>query len=362
MADLGARVGVQSGPRRRRWRRWTAVIAACLAVVLILAYAGVTYAVYDGLSNAKGGCWKEAEANTPEHFTVDAKWGAGLAATYSMPKPQDVVFHSRDSAISGTDLAAWWMPADGKAVAAAPAVVVVHGVMSCRREASILLAAGMLHRNGYSVFIMDMRNHGDSGFSPDHRIAAGSVEYLDVLGGWDWVRAQGVPAARIGIIGFSFGSSVVLAAGGEEPAVQAVWADSSFTTMSRGMANFLHDQLEQKDLPLALLARVSDTLMPGIVLWGQTSGVDFLRFDPITEIAKYSGRYLAFAHGADDPVLPAAMAAENHAAAVAAGVHVADTFIVPGARHTEAIYVDPAGYEARLTAFFGKALGTAAAN
>ncbi len=341
------------GRPRRRWRRWLAVVAAILAVVLALSYAGVSYAVYDGLATAKGGCWPSAASNTPDHFTLDAKWDAGLAARYRMPTFQDVVFRSRDPSIASVDLAAWWVPADGASAASAPAVVVVHGIMSCRREASVLLAAGMLHQHGYSVFIMDMRNHGDSGFSPDRQIAGGSVEYLDVLGGWDWVREQGVPADRIGIVGFSLGSAVVLTAGGEEPSVRAVWADSSFTKMDRALALFLKDQLRQQSSPLAL---ASDTLVPGAVLWGRSRGVDFLKFNPIDEVAKYQGRHLAFVHGAEDAVLPASMSAENHDAAVAAGAHAADVFVVPGAGHTEAVYADPSGYEARLTAFFGEAL------
>lgn len=353
MSDLSS-VDIGGHPRRRR-RRWLAVVAGVLAVALALGYAGVSYAVFDGLSTAKGGCWESAALNTPDHFTVDAMWGAGLADAYEMPVPRDVVFKSRDAEAAGVDLAAWWIPAAGAAAASAPAVVVVHGIYSCRREASVLLAAGMLYKHGYSVFIMDMRNHGDSGFSADRRIAGGSVEYLDVLGGWDWVRAQGVPADRIGIVGFSLGSAAVLTAGGEEPAVRAVWADSSFTTMSKALALFLHDQLKQQGSPLAA---VSDTLVPGALLWASANGLDLLRFDPIIEVTRYEGRYLAFVHGAKDAVLPASMATANHDAALAAGAHVADVYVVPNAGHTEADYADPSGYEARLAAFFGEALGS----
>lgn len=334
------------GRGRRRWRRWLAVIAAALAVLLVLAYAGISYAVYDGLSYNKGGCWPEAAANTPDHYAVDAaKWGAGVADPYQMPKPRDVVFHSRDAAAATVDLAGWWIPADGPAAADAPAVVVVHGVLSCRREASVLLAAGMLHKHGYSVLLMDMRNHGDSGFDADHRIAAGSDEYLDVLGGWDWVRAQGVPAARIGIVGFSLGSAVTLIAGGEEPAVQAVWADSAFPDTATAMGSFIKDQT---GLP--------EVVVPGTLLWGRVNGIDFVKFNPVTEMAKYQGRHLAFAHGALDKILPVAGATTLHDAAVAAGAHVADVYVVPNAGHTEADYADPSGYETRIVAFFNGAL------
>jgi fermentation-respiration switch protein FrsA (DUF1100 family) len=224
--------------------------------------------------------------------------------------------------------------------------VVVHGILSCRREASVLLAAGMLHKHGYSVFLMDMRNHGDSGFDKDHRISGGSDEYLDVLGGWDWVRSQGVPAARIGIMGFSLGSGVALIAGGQEPSVRAVWADSSFPVTEQAIGSFVRDHTGLPSL-----------VVPGAVVWGRLNGIDFLRFDPITEVGKYQGRSLAFAHGAQDKILPVAGATALHDAAAAAGAHVADLYVVASAGHTEADYADPAGYEARLVAFFGGALG-----
>lgn len=333
---------------RRRWRKWLAVIAAVLAVLLVLGYAGVSYAVYDGLTKAKGGCWDAYKANTPGAFTADATtWGAGVADPYQMSGAQDVTFHSRDTAIPNVDLAAWWVPAKGPDAASAPAVIVLHGVLSCRRETSVLMAAGMLHNHGYSVLVMDMRNHGDSGFDTDGRIAVGSDEYLDLLGGWDWVRAQGVPANRIGVASFSFGTGVAVIAGGQEPGVQAVWADSSFPRTEQAMGLFLKDQT---GLP--------DILIPGAVVWGKVNGIDFLKFNPITEVAKYSSRSLAFVHGSQDKVLPAEFATTMHDAGTAAGAKVADVWVVEKAGHTQAILVDPKGYEARLVAFFDGAIGS----
>lgn len=43
-----------------------------------------------------------------------------------------------------------------------PAVVVVLGLKGCKRQASVLTAAGMLHRHGFSVLLIDLRDHGDS--------------------------------------------------------------------------------------------------------------------------------------------------------------------------------------------------------
>jgi uncharacterized protein len=336
------------GGRRRRSRRRWLVAAVVLSLVVGVGYLGASFVVYDGLSNAPRACWPADRANTPDSFTVPRPGDASLAASYRMPVPQDVVFHSRDPRIPNARLAAWWIPADGVAAADAPAVIVIHGIQSCRREPSVLLAAGMLHRHGYSVFLMDLRDHGDSE-GDDARFAAGSNEYLDVLGGWDWVRSQGVPASRIGLEAMSFGSASALIAGGQEPQVAAVWADSAYTDTQTAIGLFLQDKT---GLP--------DILVPGSIAWARVvSGDDLTRFSPIEEVAHYAGRHLAFVHGELDRVLPPSMSVELHDAAVAAGATSPDPWIVPDAGHTEGIYYDPAGYEQRLVAFFDTAIGSA---
>jgi pimeloyl-ACP methyl ester carboxylesterase len=335
--------------RRRRWLRVTLVILLVLAVVALLLYALLSWVVYDTLSLAPRACHPSDQANTPAAFQV----GAGIdSEPYLMPDYQEVRFASRDPSIPDAELAAWWIPQDA---ADSPAVVLVHGIQSCRREATVLLAAGMLHRAGFSVFLMDLRDHGDSQ-GDDARFAAGSEEYLDVLGGWDWVRGQGVQEQKIGIVGFSFGSLNAVVAGAEDPAVAAVWVDSAPPRTADGIGDFLVDQLRQKIGDVAVAARI---LVPGTVVWAKLiAGDDLLRFDAIDEVARYGGRSIAFVHGAEDAVLPARYATELHDAAAAAGAITPDAWIVPGAGHTQAIFVDPAGYERRIVAFFTAALGT----
>ena len=89
----------------------------------------------------------------------------------------------------------------------------------------------MLHRNGFSVLLIDLRDHGDS-TREDGRFAGGTDEYRDVLGAWDWLRTeQGLPPASIGLLGISLGAATVLLATGQEPAVAAVWEDSSYADL-----------------------------------------------------------------------------------------------------------------------------------
>ena len=340
------------GSERSSRRGWVIGGLVAVAVILLFLYGVASFVVYDGVGKAPQACWPNDQKHTPAAFKVPGDMDGSIAAAYAMPDFEEVRFASRDPQIPDAELAAWWIPAGTtpEAVAAAPAVVLVHGVQSCRREATVLLAAGMLHQAGYSVLLMDLRDHGDSE-GDDARFAGGSEEYLDVLGGWDWVREQGVPAERIGLAGFSFGSISALVAGGQEPGVPAVWADSPTTTMSEGIGNFLADQLHDS-------SGASKVLVPGAVLWARlVAGDDLVRYDPITEVTRYQGRDVAFVHGAADAVLPARMSQDLRAAAVAAGASSPEAWVVPDAGHTQEIYVAPDEYRDRLVGFFDGALG-----
>ena len=44
----------------------------------------------------------------------------------------------------------------------------------------------MLHRAGFGVLLIDLRNHGASDID-NGRWAGGSKEFLDALGAWDWL-------------------------------------------------------------------------------------------------------------------------------------------------------------------------------
>jgi fermentation-respiration switch protein FrsA (DUF1100 family) len=77
----------------------------------------------------------------------------------------------------------------------------------------------------------------------------------------------------------------------------------------------------------------------------------------VEQVDAYAGRHLAFVHGADDTVLPARYAAELHDRAVAAGADSPEAWVVPGAGHSRAVYVDPSGYARRLVEFFSSSLG-----
>jgi dipeptidyl aminopeptidase/acylaminoacyl peptidase len=318
-------------------------------VLVLLAYAGASWKLFDLISRVDAHCGFALDGSprfttyTPASFGTSglpASVGANVdTAAYVMPVYQDVAIDSRD----GLRLAAWWIPADRPD---APVVVMAHGAGSCRRDPVMLLPAGMLHRNGFAVLIVDLRNQGDSTVT-DARFAGGTREYLDVLGAWDWVRARGTPASRIGLLGESNGASTVVIAAGAEPRVAATWEDSGYADTWAAVS----EEVQRHGFPEAL------TL--GARLWGLLDGIDLDLHRPLDAIALIGNRPLMIVQGLADTRVDPQNALEFSAAlqAVRGRASPATFWLVPGAEHVQAAFTAPVEYERRLVAFFGMALG-----
>lgn len=308
-----------------------------IGVFALIAYAAASAVVWHRLTTVGGDCPPAFAGNDPTAFRVPGG-PTSDAVAQAMPVPETVELPSRDPAIT---VAGWWLPA---AEPDAPAVVVVHGHTSCRRDHTVLLPAGMLHRNGFSVLLIDLRDHGDSTLE-DGRYAGGTEEYRDVLGAWDWLReAKGVPEARIGVLGISLGAATALIAAGEEPRVAAVWEDSSYADIGTA----IRAELARNGYPTFLEAG-------GVAVARILSGDDLASRSPLEAVRQLGGRSLFVTHGTNDRRLDASYGEHLLAAAVEAGVRV-DSWIVEGAEHVEAMLLHPADYEARLVRFFGDAL------
>jgi dipeptidyl aminopeptidase/acylaminoacyl peptidase len=224
-------------------------------------------------------------------------------------------------------------------------VLVVHGLKGCKRNANVLLAGGMLHRNGFSVLMIDMRDHGDSTIE-DGRYAGGTEEYRDVLGAWDWlVNEKGFAPERIGLFGMSLGAATVMIAAGEEPRVAAVWEDSGFADIRTA----LDAELSRNGFPTILSAG-------GLLMARVVSGDDIAAFSPLDAVRKLDGRPIFITHGTSDTRL-SVQYAYDLAEAVQADGGTVDPWIVEGAEHVEAIFTHAAEYEERLAVFFRESLG-----
>jgi dipeptidyl aminopeptidase/acylaminoacyl peptidase len=309
---------------------------ALLVVALTAGYLLAGTHIYDMLSVAHPNCDGHWTGRTPASFSLDKV----NAQPYRMSLYESVTIPSRDAGIS---LSAWWIPSD--AGATAPAVVIVHGLNSCKREGALLLAAGMLHRHGDSVLLFDLRNHGDSTIQ-NGRYAGGTKEYRDVLGAWDWlINTKSLAPAHIGLMGFSLGAATALIATGEESRVAAMWEDSSYA-----------------DIGAAIRAELARNSYPtwfeyaAYVAARVETGDDLTALSPVRAVLKLHGRPLFITQGTADTRLSVQYATDLANAYRAAGGTV-DPWIVPGSEHTAAIVDHPAEYEQRLVAFFDRSIG-----
>ncbi len=167
-----------------------------------------------------------------------------------------------------------------------------------------------------------------------------------MLGAWDWlVSEQGIAPEQIGLFGTSLGAATALIAMGEEPRVAATWEDSSYA-----------------DLHVAAQAELArngyPTFLADSAVWiGKLiSGDDLGSLSPLGAIAKLNGRPVYITHGAADTRL-SVQYAYDLADAIRAQGGTVDPWIVPGADHIRAMFLQPQEYERRLVAFFQSYLG-----
>jgi len=311
-------------------------LAIALPLLAVIAYGGASWYVYDQLSHVEAKCPGEKVVFDPTSFRlpeVDTE-------PYLMPEPDDVRFPSRGD--PDITIAAWWVASDARPDA--PAVIVVHGHNGCRRNATNLLVAGMLHRAGLAVMVIDLRDHGDSTVE-DGRFAGGTDEHRDVLGAVDWLLARETPPADIGVMGSSLGAATATIAFGQEPRIAALWEDSGFADISEA----IRDELARNNYPTFLAAG-------GVIAGRLIVGDDLTAYSPLEEIGRANGRPVFITHGTDDERLSVRYA-EALAARVRESGGEVEPWIVPGAGHTQAITLVTDEYERRLIEFFGEALG-----
>lgn len=242
-----------------------------------------------------------------------------------------VQFMSRDG-IARID--AWYdRPAHCRA-----AVVFVHGKDTCRGlelKTDCAILADTLAAAGIAVLRIDLRGHGTSSAA---RLTYGQNERHDVLGAVDWLKAQG--HRRIGLLGASMGAASALLAAAEEPAVQALVADSVFADFATMM-----------DRQYGRLIRLPTCFLPGALAVSRLlTGVDLSRLSPLGAAPALRGRPVLVIHSEGDRFIPVA---DGRAVAAACG---ADLWATATTGHIGTYRALPAQYTARVLAFFERSL------
>lgn len=314
------------------------IAMATLAGLGTAGYLGLCAWLYDRITQVPSDSKLFGSPDTPAAFSADDV----DTAAYAMPRFEDVAFPDRTGVVR---IAGWWIPAERDPDA--PVVIVVHGYTACRRDGWVLLAAGMLHRHGFGVLAIDLRNHGDSGRTGG-RHTGGIRESADVLGAWDWlVTERHVAPDRIGLFGISLGSASVVIAAGDEPRVAAVWSDSGYGDID----DATRAELRRNHLPPFLL--------PGGLLVGRLlDGPDLREKSPLRAMTLLGGRSVFVTHGTADQRLDVRYADQLIEAGEAAGARMG-SWIVEGSGHAGAIVDHPTEYERHLVDFFSETIGQA---
>lgn len=144
---------------------------------------------------------------------------------------EEVQFPAQD----GTRVSGWFIPAAAETQRDGATIVLLHGWTWNRlgyaaeglfanllggSPVEFLRLIHALHREGYQVLTIDLRNHGQSAASPP--VTFGQGEAKDVLGALAYLHGRSdVNQARIGAIGFSMGANALLYALPQTDAVRA---------------------------------------------------------------------------------------------------------------------------------------------
>jgi alpha-beta hydrolase superfamily lysophospholipase len=319
------------------------VIVLASAVLLAAAYAGAGAVGWLALTSVDPCKWT---AVTPATFP--GRWRADESLVVDSRPYQfsDFTTVAFPSETPGLSLRAWWSP---PAAADGPVVLVVHGRNSCRGDPQVLMPAGMLHRAGFGVLVVDLRDSGESDREDGHW-SGGVDEWQDVTGAWRWLTAQGYPARSIGLMGVSMGTGAITLAMAREPGMAAAFLDSPWADMP-SEAGFIAEH-----------AGIPGVLVPAVLGMGQLiSGDELLGLSPERAFAEsLAGRPVSIVHGTADALISVEQGKRLAAAAGVSGSPV-DLWLLPGVEHVQAAFVDPAAYEQRVVDFFTATLGAPAA-
>ncbi len=217
---------------------------------------------------------------------------------------------------------------------------VVVGCTGYRGTKSELIGIGTaLWRAGFNVLLFDYFGHGADRGAP---ITLAYRELQDFYAALAYVKAR-MPAARIGVIGFSMGASIAIMGSAHRPEVRAVVADSSFATHAEVVMHNVQRVLHVSSAPFLPIA---DYFLERL------AGYSSRDVTPIRDIAAISPRPLLLFHGAADEIIPVEHGYQLYEAAG----EPKELVIAEGAPHCGAYFLNRSGYCEKVARFFACAL------
>ena len=211
-------------------------------------------------------------------------------------------------------------------------IVAVHGYTGSVQQ--MIRWNRQLYELGYNIWAPDLRGHGNSEGSYY------GMGWLDQQDLHDWLQLllESEPDARITLYGVSMGASAVLnLASDAPPQVQAVIADSGFTSVQSIFETQLHNVLHLPSFPIMNAANT-------VSKW--RVGLDFNKASTV-ELVKDIDVPIFYIHGGQDTFVPVENAYELTKATTAPY----ELWIVEDANHGEAVKVEPDLYREKIDAF-----------
>lgn len=252
--------------------------------------------------------------------------------------PRDLGLSSDSVALRSSDgvaLQGWFIPGNRTDAA----IVLLHGYQGSK--ASMLPQAEFLHRAGYPLLLLDLRNHGRS---EGGLTTFGHREWQDAVAAADHLQKQNF--SRIGILGVSMGSATTLYAAARDPRFTAAVSDVGFYSLRESAGDAFRNIV---GLPDAVF-------LPMTSWWGQVlGGASMDDIAPGREIGRISPRPVLIIHTDADKLTGPAAGHRLYEAAK----EPKSLWAVPDAEHGRVHQKYPAEYEARVLDFFNRSLPAA---
>jgi uncharacterized protein len=266
---------------------------------------------------------------------VGALFGAGeylsKPARHSVGSPPPGLSATPVSIANGTGRVAGWFLHGTRS----GAILLLHGVRADRRQ--MIERAHFLHRNGYSVLLVDLPAHGESS---GERITFGAHEAQGVQQALAWLR-HARPGEKIGVIGASLGgAALLLAAPGE--GIDALVLEAVYPTIEEAV----HNRLARRAGPMA--SALAPLLLQQIPL---RTGVQLSALRPVEAIAKAGCPVMVLGGALDEHTT-----AEETRRLFGAAPEPKQLWVVEGAAHVDLHAFDPRQYERSVGDFLDRAL------
>jgi len=300
------------GQKFRWWR-----IAKILVVILIFAAAGyLAISAYTGYSLS----------------TPDRNFDPDKTAVFATP-PQDVTLLAAD----GVEIAGWFIPS----TASDKALILVHGHNSSRSHefgGKFPEFAAAMHRQGFSVLMIDLRGHGQSEAA---YCTFGLSERQDVIGAFNWLKQQGYKPQKIGVLGVSLGAAAVIGAAADNPEIGVLVLDNGFAEIYP----LIQDRWR-------VASGLPDFFLPTTLQFDHwLTGYDQAASRPFKDIERISSKPILIIHSKLDPSTPV-----DHAYKLRAAAPNSKYWETATPKHSRNYNSDPQEYVDRVAKFLNQNL------